>query len=178
MSTRRHPGWLARFGIDTRASAAAEMAMIFPIVGFVTMNVVDLATYMYSKMQVDLAAQQAAGIVRSLCTNPAPANCGTTYLNQMKSAAQQTTHGTAVTVVGSPTESYYCANTGGTLVLVATPPATPPATCAATVSGSTSRPGSYIGVPTTFTYHATFPGFSVASYLSSTIQSTAWIRLQ
>lgn len=178
MSTRRHPGWLARFGIDTRASAAAEMAMIFPIVGFVTMNVVDLATYMYSKMQVDLAAQQAAGIVRSLCTNPAPANCGTTYLNQMKSAAQQTTLGTAVTVVGSPTESYYCANTSGTLVLVATPPTAPPATCAATVSGSTSRPGSYIGVPTTFTYHATFPGFSVASYLSSTIQSTAWIRLQ
>lgn len=178
MSARHHAGWLRRFGIDTRAMAAAEMALIFPVVGFVTVNVVDLGTYMYSKMQVDLAAQQAAGTVRSLCTNPSPANCGSSYLTQMQSAAQQTTLGTAVNVVGSPTESYYCADASGNLTLVATPPAAPPATCAGTVSGSTSRPGSYIGVPTTYTYHAVFPGFSVASYLSTPIQSTAWIRLQ
>lgn len=178
MTAPRHPGWLRRFGGDTRAMAAAEMALVFPVVGFITVNVVDLGTYMYSKMQVDIAAQQAAGTVRSLCTNPSAANCGSTYLTQMQSAAQQTTLGTAVNLVGSPTESYYCANASGTLVLVATPPSTPPTTCAATVSGSTSRPGSYIGTTTTYTYAAVFPGFSVASYLSTPIQSTAWIRLQ
>lgn len=163
---------------DTRGTAAAEMALVFPIVGFIALNVVDLAVFTYSKMQVELAAQQAAGIARSLCTNPSGANCGTTYSAQISTAAQQTTLGGQVALVGDPAEKYYCADTNGTLVLVATPPSAPPATCSAVVSGSTARPGSYISVTTSFTYSPIFPGASVVSYLSTSIQSTAWMRLQ
>lgn len=175
---RIRPRWARRFLADTRAVAAAEMALVLPIVGFITLNIVDLATYMYSKMQVDLAAQQAVGTARSLCTNPSAANCGATYAANMRAAAQKTTLGTSVTLVGTLAEKYYCANASGTLVLVATPPTAPPATCASVLSGSTAKPGSYISTVSSYTYSPIFPGVSVASYLSSPVQSTAWMRLQ
>lgn len=170
--------WARRFLADTRAVAAGEMALVLPIVGFITLNIVDLATYMYSKMQVDLAAEQAAGAVRKLCLDTPASSCGTTYATQMTAAAQKTTLGNRVTLVGTPTEKYYCADASGNLVLVATPPTAPPATCTSVVSGSTAKPGSYIKAVSSYTYAPIFPGVSVASYLSTPVQSAAWMRLQ
>lgn len=156
------------------------MALVFPMVGFIMLNVVDLAVFTYSKMQVELAAEQAVGIARASCTDAAKLSagtCGTTYSTQITAAAQQTTLGTDVTLSGTPAEKYYCADANGTLVLVATPPSAPPANCSAVVSGSTAKPGSYISATTAFTYTPIFPGVSVVSYLTTSIQSTAWMRL-
>jgi len=173
---RSRPGWLRRFCTDTGAVAAVEMALVLPAIGFIAINVVDFATYLYSKMQVDIAAQQAVGVVRAKCggADLSNATCGTTYKTAMTDAAQQTSLGTAVTV-GSPTEDYYCADpTTGTLVVVGSKPKT----CSGTVKGSKSAPGTYLGATVSYKYSPIFPRVSVASYLGSSIQSTAWIRLK
>src|SRR5205085_6506804 len=106
-----------------------------PAVAFIFLNVADIGIYMYAKMQVDLAASEAAGAARVLCNTssklPAATNCGATLSSTMTSAAQSTTLGTRVSLSGT-SEGYYCANSGGALVLVAAVTATPPATCSAT----------------------------------------------
>ncbi|HEY0957661.1 MAG TPA: TadE/TadG family type IV pilus assembly protein [Novosphingobium sp.] len=169
------------FWTDRRASAATEMALVLPGIAFILLNVVDLGVYIYTRMQVDLAAQEAVGAARVLCDTtaelPATTNCGGTLSSTMTSAAQNTTLGSNVTL-GSPSEAYYCANSSGTLVQVAATNATPPANCSATLSGSTSKPGDYISVTASYNFTPVFPGASVASLMPATIQRTAWMRLQ
>ena len=176
---------LRRLLRNRSGTAAAEMALIFPVVGFITLNVVDFATFAYSKMQVDLAAEQAVGFARATCIkeeNEAvleAGTCGTTYSAEIASAAQQTTLGTDVTLVGTPGEKYYCANDSGELKETdEAPPTPPPADCSGIVTGSTTAPGSYISATISYTYTPIFPGVSIASYLSTAITSTAWMRLQ
>ena len=179
--------FLRRFMGDKAGSAAAEMALWFPVVGFLTLNVVDVAVYIYSKMQVETAAEQAVGLVRQVCNSstllPAtsPANhCSSTLTTQMTSAAQQTTLGTGVTLTGTPllVEKYYCANTSGSLTWVADATGSPPANCSSVVTGSTAKPGIYVNATASYTYAPAFPGLSIMSYLSTSIQQTAWMRLQ
>lgn len=172
---------LRRFLRSTRGTAAAEMALVFPIVGFILLNVVDFSVFAYSKMQVELAAEQAVGFARVKCIEAAKLDagtCGTNYKNDMLAAAQRTTLGTGVTLAADPQEKFYCADSGGTLVLVATPPTAAPADCSAVVAGSTAKPGSYITAQTQYTYSPIFPGVSVATVLPTLIQSTAWMRLK
>lgn len=175
MRARRIPTRWALFARDTGGTAAAEMALILPIVAFITLNVVDVANFAYSKMQVDIAAQQAVGIVRVKCTNAATLNagtCGTTYASAMQSAAESTTLGANVTLSGTPTEGLYCAQASGSLV------STTAADCSGVVTGSTAKPGSYISATYSYAYSSIFPGASVASLISSPIQATAWMRLK
>lgn len=167
--------WSRSFLEDTRAMAAAEMALVLPIIAFITLNVVDLASYLYSRMQVDLAAQQAAGIVRKKCIDNPVSVCSTTYNTDMTTAMQTTRLGNLVTLNGTISEQYYCANTSGALVAMPTPVAS---TCASVVSGSTAKPGSYLTVPVKYTYAAAFPKLSIASLLTKSITSTAVIRVQ
>lgn len=166
---------------DRRASAATEMALVLPGIAFILLNVVDLGVYIYTRMQVDLAAQEAVGAARVLCDTaaklPATTNCGGTLSSTMTTAAQNTTLGSNVTL-GSASEAYYCADSSGTLVQVATANATPPANCSTILSGSTSKPGDYISVTASYTFTPVFPGASVASLMPATIQRTAWMRLQ
>lgn len=166
---------------DSRAAAAAELALILPGVAFILLNVVDLSVYIYTKMQVDLAAHEAVGAARVLCDQaselPATVNCGSSLGTTMTSAAQSTTLGTSVTIA-STAEKYYCANSGGTLVEVAAADATPPTTCTGTVSGSTSAPGIYIQTTASRAFSPVFPGASVAAFLPATITRTAWMRLK
>ena len=166
---------------NSRATASAEMALILPGVAFILLNVADLGIYIYTKMQVDLAAQEAVGAARVLCDQaselPATVNCGSSLTTTMTSAAQSTTLGSTVTIAGTA-EAYYCANSGGTLVQVAAANATPPATCTATVSGSTSAPGIYLQTTASKTFSPIFPGASVAAVLPATITRTAWMRLK
>ena len=166
---------------DCSGTAAAEMALILPAIAFILLNVVDLSMYIYTKMQVDLAAHEAVGSARVLCDLatelPATINCGGTLTSTMLAAAQSTTLGSNVTVA-STAEKFYCANASGVLVEVAAANATPPANCAATVSGSTSAPGIYINTTASYTFSPVFPGASVASALSSPITRTAWLRLK
>lgn len=169
----------SRFLRDTRAVASAELAMILPAVAFIILNVVDLGFYIFTRMQVDLAAQSAVGAARVLCDQdteyPAMTNCAGLSA-AMTSAAQTTTLAGSVTIANTDEKSY-CADATGTLIEAGTP-ASPSADCAAVVAGSTTKPGLYIGATTTYTFTPIFPGASVAAYLTSPIQRTAWLRLK
>lgn len=172
---------LRRLSRDTGGAASAELALILPGIAFVLLNVVDLSTYIFVKMQVDLAAHEAVGAARVLCNTsaklPATINCGSTLNSTMTAAAQSTTLGSQVTIANT-TEKYYCANATGTLVEVAAANGTPPATCTGTVSGSTSAPGIYIRTTASETFSPVFPGASVTSLLTTPVTRTAWLRLK
>lgn len=165
---------------DTRAAAAVEMALILPAVAFIIVNVADATMYVYSKMQVDLAAQEAAGFARATCDTPAelPAtlNCAG-LVDAMTTAAQTTSLGADVTL-DAPEAAWFCSNESSQLIEVAAIDAVPPADCSATLDGSTAVPGEYISVTANYAFSPIFPTASVASALPSTIQRTAWIRLQ
>ena len=180
--------WCAGFLRNFSGAAAAEMALIFPIFGYVGINVVDFGMYTFAKMETDLAAQEAVGVVRNLCnsssllpaTNPAT-HCNASLTTKMLAAAQSTSLGTAVTL-NTPTEAYYCATTAGALVQVAAVTATPPTNCSSgytgAPSGSTSAPGDYINVQASYTFVSLFPSATLANALHSPITQTAWMRLQ
>jgi Flp pilus assembly protein TadG len=166
---------------NCEGAAAAEMALILPGIAFIALNVVDLSIYVYEKMQLDLAAQEAVGAARVLCDTfaklPAKTNCGSTLLDTMSTAAQSTSLGSAVTITGT-SEVYNCADASGNFVQVADYTGTPPATCSAAVSGSTSAPGDYISATVTYAFAPLFPGASVASVLTTPMTRTAWLRLK
>ena len=165
---------------DIRGSAAAEMALVLPLLGFIFINVADFSLYLYSKMQVDLAAQEAVGAARVLCDTaaelPATTSCAT-LTTKMLAAAQTTSLGSNVTI-GAPSEAYYCANSAAELTQVAAIGTSVPATCAGTIATSTAKPGDYISVTASYPFSSVFPGASVAAILPATIQRTAWLRLQ
>lgn len=166
---------------DSRAVVSAEMALILPGIAFILLNVVDLSMYIYTRMQVDLAAHEAVGAARVLCDTaaelPAKQNCGSSLDATMLAAAQTTSLGSTVTL-GTSTEAYYCADSSAVLQQVAAYSATPPANCSATVSGSTAAPGDYISVTASRTYSPLFPGASIAAILPTTLTRTAWLRLK
>lgn len=172
---------LRRFIRDTRGAAAAELALILPAIAFVFLNVVDVSMYIWSKMQVDLAAHEAVGAARVRCDEatelPATIKCGATLGTIMSAAAQTTSLGGGVTI-GSTTEAYFCANAAGDLVNVAAANGTPPANCSATVSGSTSKPGLYISTVASYAFSPIFPNASVSAVLPPSITRTAWLRLK
>lgn len=172
--------WLRLFMRSVSASAAAEMALIFPFFGYIGINVVDFGMYTFAKMETDLAAQAAVSEARNLCNTsallPATTNCATLTAN-MLAAAQSTSLGAAVTL-NAPTEGYYCANTAGTLILINPQNQS---TCSGTVPGSISAPGDYIYVQASYTYVSLFPSATIVTsiphLLPSPITRTAWMRL-
>lgn len=165
---------------DSRASAAAEMALVLPLIAFIILNVVDLGIYIYTKMQVDLAAQEAAGAARVLCDTaaelPATINCSAVNAT-MLSAAQTTSLGSSVSL-GAPTEAWYCANSSAVLMQVAAIGGAVPANCSGIVATSTAKPGEYLAITASYTYTPVFPPASVVAVLPAAVQSTAWMRLQ
>lgn len=174
---------LRHFRAHRGGSVAVEMALCFPIMGFVSLNLMDLCGFIFSRMQTELAAQAAVGKVRNMCPSAKlPAtypsnNCSSTLTASMTAAAQATSLGSAV-ILNSPTEGYYCATGAGSLQLVAAINSTPPANCGTVVTGSTQAPGDYISVTASYTYTPFAPGMTIMSALSTDIQQTAWIRLK
>jgi hypothetical protein len=171
---------LRTFLADTRAVAAAEMALILPIVSVLFLNVADATTYIYSRMQVDLAAQEAVGLARARCDTaaklPSTVNC-TGLQAAMQAAAQATSLGASVTI-NTATAAWYCSNAGSDLMQVATITSARPANCSTTLTGSTAVPGEYLSVTASYTFTPIFAAASIASSLPSNIQRTAWIRMQ
>lgn len=171
----------AGFWRDCRATAAAELALVLPGLAFIVLNIADLSIYAYSRMQVDLAAQEAVGAARVLCSAstqlPAKQNCGASLDSTMLAAAQTTSLGSGVTL-GASSENYYCADSTSTLVVVAAYNATPPSSCGGTYTSSTVAPGDYISVTASYSFTSVFPGASVAALLPSPITRTAWLRLK
>lgn len=175
-----------RYLQDSRAAAAAEMALIMPGIAFVLLNVVDVSSYIWKRMQLDMAAHEAVGAARVLCDTEAklPATVGTNcpgYDTTMSSAAQATSSlGTDVSIAGTA-EAYYCADeVDGERVLfkVAEVNEAVPDTCEDYETDSTSKPGLYISTTASYSYAPVFPGASVASLLTTPITRTAWLRLQ
>jgi len=170
---------------NTGGAAAAEFALVLPLLAYIFLNVADLSMYIWSKMEVDLAAQSAVGAARYTCdgtsaTKAVPATVGTNcsgYAAAMLSAAQTTSLGTNVTLPAT-SEGWYCATSTGALTLVAAASATPPTDCSATLAGSTVAPGDYINSTASLTFSPMFPGATIAAALPATITSTAWMRLQ
>lgn len=166
---------------DEKAAAASELVLILPAIAFVFLSVADLSMYIWSRMQVDLAAQEAVGAARVKCDTdeelPATTNCGGDLSSTMASAAQTTSLGSSVSV-SDTVEAFYCATAAGELVSVAAVDETPPTDCSGTVSESTSSPGIYISAQASYAFTPVFPHASVAAVLPATITRTAWMRLQ
>lgn len=171
---------LRRYFREESGAAAAEMALILPGIAFVLLNVVDLSSYIWSRMQVDLAAHEAVGAARVLCYDPAdlPATTNCTNLDiTMASAAQTTSLGSNVSIAGTA-EAYFCADDTGNLVSVAAVDGSPPADCSAVVADSSSAPGLYISTNATYGFSPIFPGASIAALMPATITRNAWLRLK
>lgn len=167
------------FGKDSRGVAAVEFAIIASAVGVVILNVADLATYLFDRLEVENAVQMGAQQAYATCpvaNLPATVNCS--GLNTAITAAiQSTSLGTAVTLVsGYPSEAYYCVNTSGALTSVGPVTSANPGNCSAAGSSST-KPGDYLQVQVTYTYAPMFGTASVASLLPTTITNTGWVRL-
>lgn len=170
---------------DSGATAAAEMALVLPGIAYIMLNVADMGIYLYTKMQVDLAAHEAVGAARGLCNKsaelPAKQNCGSTLYSTMLAAAQSTTLGTNVTIGGSVNavdDKWYCSDSSAVLQEVANYDAAPPTDCSGTLSGSTAKPGEYVSVTASYSFSPIFPGASIAAMLPANITRKAWMRLQ
>ncbi|OJU09589.1 MAG: hypothetical protein BGN86_13490 [Caulobacterales bacterium 68-7] len=168
-------------GVAAAEIAIWSAALIAPIFG-----TVDLANYMYRRMQVNTAAQAAAQRAWILCNTaaklPAVQNCSGLSA-AATGAAQSTNLGTAVTI-SSTNEGFYCANSSGALVQVGSTgtygsnPARPsPNTCASVTTGSTAVPGDYIVVTTSYTYSRLFGNLALSGLLPTSVTRTAWMRL-
>ena len=164
---------------DQRGVAAIEFG-IFSILLFASLaNVTDVSIYIYQRMQVENATEVAAQAALKTCgsssTLPATTNCAN-LLTAVTTAMQSTSLGTAVTLQnGSPSEGYYCINTGGSLQFVSSV-ANKPADCTA-VGMPALLPGDYITIQTTFTYTPIFAKLSVAGAFPSPITRSAILRL-
>ena len=165
---------------DSGGTAGAEMALVLPFIAVLFLNVADATSYIYSRMQVDLAAQEAAGLARAMCDTtaelPSTVNCPGLQA-AMETAAQATSLGADVSL-NTATAAWYCSDASSNLVEVAAITSTPPADCSGTLTGSTAKPGEYLQVTASYTFAPIFPAASVAASLPSDIARTAWIRIQ
>ena len=171
---------LARlFGKDSRGVAAVEFAFIASAVGVVILNVADVSTFLFDKLEVENATQMGAQAAYATCPInqlPATVNCSG-LSNAVTAAVHATSLGTAATLVsGYPTEAYYCVNGSGVLTNVGAVTAAKPGDCSSAGS-STTKPGDYLLVQVTYAYSPMFGTASVASLLPTTITNTAWVRL-
>ena len=144
------------------------------------LNVTDVSTYIYKRMEVENAAQMAVQAAFKACDPsngnlPATTNCPglTTAIN---SAVQSTSLGATVQVQnGSVTEAYYCLNSAGSLQYVSSV-SNKPSDCS-TVGMPTLQPEDYIQITATYPYTPMFHGVSMAGVFGNMITKTALIRL-
>ena len=171
-----------RYKRDARGAAAAELALVLPLLTIPTLNVIDLASYFYDKMELDNAAQAAAQSAWATCASssanlPATVNCSG-LSNAATTAAQSTGLGTGITVT-SKTENFYCLDNSSPskLVTVGTFPTAKPADCTSVGGSASDTPGDYILIQTSYTFTPIFSAVSITSALTSPITRTAWMRL-
>jgi len=174
---------MRRYLSGQRGAAAAEFALILSLLTIPLLNVIDLATYTWARMQVDNAAQVAAQAAWAAC--PTPINLPATpnaYAKcpnmpaRVAAATQSTRLGANVTVTAT-TENFYCINTGTNLLeTVGVFPGTKPANCSA-IGSASDIPGDYVLITTSYTFTPLFSSVSVAALLTTPITRTAWMRL-
>ena len=163
--------YIAALRSDRRGVAAIEFAIFASLISIGMLNVVDIAVYVYQRMQVEYATQAGAQAAWQTCDiNHLPAlnNCSG-LSTAVTRAVQGTSLGTHVTLQsGSPSEGYYCVNGSGTLQYMADVN-NKPTDCSAAGSAGVS-PADYITISTTFAYAPLFPGITVASTFTTPIK--------
>jgi Flp pilus assembly protein TadG len=164
---------------DARGTAAIEFAVVGSLLTFALLNAVDTGRYIYSRMEVQNAAEVGAQTAWKTCNQssmlPATQNCS--GLNTaITTAIQSTSLGTAVSLAsGYPTEGYYCVNSSNALQSVGSL-SSKPANCTS-AGNANATPGDYIQVQVTFNFTSLFPGITVIGALNiSTITMTSWMR--
>jgi uncharacterized membrane protein len=174
-----------RYRRSSRGAAAAEFAIMLPLLTIPVLNAIDLGVYAYDRMELNLAAQVAAqqawvlcavnGKVPATVTVNGKANCPGFGAAETL-AAQSMTLGSSVTIT-STVENYYCLNGSNQLVVVGPVTSPEPADCTSANPKSTDAPGDYVLVTASYSYSPLFAQVSVASKLTTPITQTAWMRL-
>lgn len=164
---------------DERGVAAVEFALIAGVLAMAMLNGLDIARYLYQRMEVQNASQMGAQSAWNTCDVaklPASVNCPD-LTTAVTSAVQSTSLGTAVTLkTGSPAEGYYCLNGSNAIVYVSNV-STKPADCSS-AGNATAKPTDYIKIETSFAYAPLFGGLSVGSTLPTPITAMSLMRLQ
>ena len=166
------------FWSDRRATSAIEFSLFASMLTLAMVNVVDVSSYVYKRMEVGNATEMAAQAALKACnisSLPATTNCSG-LMNAVTAAVQSTSLGTDITLQsGYPAEAYYCVNGSGALQYVGGVNSKP-ADC--TAAGMPNlQPHDYIEIKTTFAYEPILSGLSVAALLTTPIAATSWMRL-
>ena len=151
------------------------MAGIFIVALF---NTIDVARYLYQRMELENAGQMAAQAAWKACDIahlPATTNCPGLSAAVTASLQSSSLGAGATQAAGSPNEGYYCVNTSGALAYVSNVSAKP-ADCSS-VGNAAAQPGDYIKIQATYAYSSLFGGISVGSTLASPITTTTLMRL-
>lgn len=167
-----------QFRSDKRATSAIEFSFFAGMLSLALVNVVDMSSYVYKRLEVDNATEmgaQAALKACSISSLPATTNCSG-LTSAVTAAVQSSSLGTEVTVQsGYPAEGYYCVNSSGALQYVGSI-YSKPTDC--TAAGMPSlQPHDYIEIKTTFAYQPILSDLSVTTLLTTPITATSWMRL-
>ncbi len=180
MASAQLGSWLIRAGrtfwCSQRGAAAAEFALVLVFLAVPILNVVDIGTYVYDRMELENAAQSAVQVAWAQCaaTGLVPAtvsNYCPGLSAAMTSAAQTSSLGSGVTV-SSTTEDWCCPGSGTTPLSCQGSVTRTPTNCS-----SGEAPGDYIFVTVSYTYAPVYSTVSVAALLTTPITHTAWMRL-
>jgi len=145
---------------------------------FVMLNALDVADYIYRRMQVENAAQMGAQAAWKACD---PTKLPATKLCSglgaaIAAAVQSTSLGAGVALkLGALSEVFFCLDLTGALQPVGTLDARP-VDCSAT-SRPNSQPGNYIRISVTYSYRPLFSDLTVARFFATPIQSSSTMRL-
>ncbi|WP_407666808.1 TadE/TadG family type IV pilus assembly protein [Microvirga roseola] len=169
---------LLAFARNHAGAAGIEFALIASALCIIILNGVAIAHYIYTRMQVENAAQMGTQAAWKACDPtelPATTLCpglGTAIV----AAVQSTSLGASVTLqAGSPSEGYFCLDASGALHAVGSLVARP-VDCSATGMPNL-QPGDYISVTVTYPYRPLFADLTVARFFATPINKTSLMRL-
>jgi Flp pilus assembly pilin Flp len=168
----------SRLWHDNRGVAGIEFAIVVGSLCLIMMNAVDVAHYIFTRMQVENAAQMGAQAAWKSCDPvklPAVKAC-TGLAKAITAAVQSTSLSNGVQLQpGSPSEGYFCLESSGALKPVGSLTSRP-VNCSMTGMPNL-QPGDYIAVSVTFAYRPLFDDLTVARFFTTPITQTAHMRL-
>jgi Flp pilus assembly pilin Flp len=161
--------WLA----DENGAAAAELGLFVLIIAPIILNLVDMGSYAYQRMQVENAAQAGAQAAWANCTAPPVSSC-TNLSPAVSAAVQSTSLGSNVSWSNSGTYTsdagYYCPD-GTNNAFVA-------ATAVTTCTNTTALAGYYAKISVSFTFQPVFSAPTIVSLFPNPITQTTWTRIK
>jgi Flp pilus assembly protein TadG len=164
---------------DRSGSSGVEFALIAAIMLFLLLNLIDVARYIHTRMEVRIASQMGAQAAVTACDIdkvPATTLCPG-LIPAVTAAVQSTTLGSNISLASnSPSEGYYCINSANDLEYVAAV-SKKPDDCSKAGTPKL-QPSDYLIVDVTYQYETLFADLTVARLFSSPITSNARIRLK